>query len=79
MPETHCIVPGCTNTGDHILPKAKDRREAWIQAIKRGKNTYEKWSPPSKYCYICREHFVNDDYISYTYHGKCTNCQKIGL
>ncbi|XP_061187005.1 uncharacterized protein LOC133195157 [Saccostrea echinata] len=75
MPETYCIVPECKNKGDHILPSNKERRDAWIQAIRRGKTKYEKWEPPSKYVYICKNHFKEDDYVCLTYHGlKAERC-----
>lgn len=70
MPETCCVVPNCSQKGRHIFPKDKARHDAWVQAIKRGKSTFEKWTPPSKYSYICERHFTEEDYHGLTYSGK---------
>ena len=69
MPRTQCVVPQCKNRGGHIIPANKERRAAWIHAIKRGETKFTKWEPPSKYSYICSCHFTDDDYVSVTYHG----------
>lgn len=70
MPETCCVVPNCAHKGRHIFPKDKHRRESWKQAIRRAKNKHEKWSPPSKYAYICERHFTKEDYLDLTYSGR---------
>ncbi|XP_052788486.1 uncharacterized protein LOC128223234 [Mya arenaria] len=68
MPETTCVVPFCSRKGRHKFPKDKARRDAWVHAIKRGKSKFEMWSP-TKYSYICENHFTGDDYHSETYSG----------
>ena len=50
----------------------KKRQDEWIQAIRRGKDKYQKQAPTSKYSYVCRSHFTDDDYVSVTFHGKYT-------
>ena len=59
-----CVAPRCANTNGHVFPKDIDIRKKWIIAIKR-----DKWSP-SERSVVCRAHFKDDDYISYTKLGK---------
>ena len=72
-----CCVPSCTNTSHssradlsfYMLPSAAapaERREKWLQAIKRcgtdqngSPDPSIPWVPPSKYYYVCSEHFVS--------------------
>lgn len=70
MPETTCVVPNCSKKGTHRFPKDKQHKDAWIHAIKRAKSKFENWSPPSKFSYVCKQHFRADDYYGITYAGK---------
>jgi len=57
----HCCVPGCTNFSTkttnisyHKIPTDPHRQKAWISRLRREN------LPPSKYCYVCSEHFEKE-------------------
>ena len=63
MPHTCCCVPGCSNRGGHIFPADKDRRKAWVLAIKRedAQNKGKAWTP-KEHDVVCKQHFLPTDY-----------------
>ena len=68
-----CCVTFCTNNTSktpgkkfYLLPTDPDKRKTWIRAINRVKTTKEGkaipgalWSPKSKWCYLCSDHFIS--------------------
>ena len=73
MPETTCCVPFCSRKGRHMFPKDKQRRDSWVQAIRRVKSKFEKWSP-SKYSYVdLLGSTVNDFTILFIYYTNNAN------
>lgn len=75
MPKS-CCVAFCTNntskTPDkkfHIIPTDAVKRKAWLRAINRAQTTLDGkvipgalWSPKSKWCYVCSDHFISGEY-----------------
>lgn len=59
-----CIVPGCSNTGDHLLPPDPQKKMLWIECIRGDNPELVDWLPRMhvKYLYLCRGHFKEDDY-----------------
>ncbi|XP_062380710.1 THAP domain-containing protein 11-like [Sardina pilchardus] len=65
MPKSCCVV-GCTNHKAKrpslrffCLPqKNLERRQLWLQAIKREGPNKKLWDPASPHTYVCGEHFV---------------------
>ena len=64
MPAAICIVPGCTNTGDHLLPMDPQKKMLWIECIRGDNPNLVDWWPRMqvKYLYVCRGHFKEEDY-----------------
>jgi hypothetical protein len=64
---TGCCVPLCNGKGGHSFPsfeKSPIRHNKWKVAIRR-----DKWKP-NKWSKVCSRHFVSDDYVQETFHGK---------
>ena len=69
-----CVVFGCSNTvnlregislnriphANDTRPKAKKRRKAWVDFVRRKR---EKWEP-SVHSEVCSKHFRDEDFVS---------------
>ena len=78
MPKS-CCVYGCTNNiksnpelAFYILPRKKDRRRKWLNAIGRAEVETEgnvlssrTWSPKSLHVYVCSQHFITGMFYPY--------------
>ena len=74
-----CCAPGCQNKRGQIksrvfyrLPKAKHRREKWIEAINRPEHTVNKkgkWPPAANSKHrLCSDHFIAGKQITESVH-----------
>ena len=68
MPKS-CVAVNCTShnmkkddkVSFHVFPKNIDRRERWIQAVKRQNEDGSKWIP-STHAVLCGKHFIEGWY-----------------
>uniref|UniRef100_A0A8C5HZU9 THAP domain-containing protein 1 n=1 Tax=Gouania willdenowi TaxID=441366 RepID=A0A8C5HZU9_GOUWI len=68
MPKS-CAAIGCGNhsmQGEKVsfflFPKESEKRSKWAQALRRVNTDGTRWSPKSKWTYLCGQHFIT---------GKC--------
>ncbi len=74
MPQTYCSVPVCKNRGGHKFPGDSVARKLWVGALKRASNkptedSSTSWQP-GPHDVVCKDHFIESDYIAENYYGR---------